>query len=149
MAFAIGLHRGVRPSRLGVVGPALLASAASGCCSPRSSRCGEDAAGVTYDPGGHVVAGVMFFVTSAIGLIVLSRRLARDPRWRSIAAYVLSAGVVAVAGFVAMGALVMPDEAPLHEWAGLGQRLLIVVVLFPCRIVLSVRLLRAAGERQR
>ena len=58
----------------------------------------QDAAGVSYDPGGHVVAGVMFFLASATGLVVLSRRLARDPRWRSIAANVLSAGVAAYEG---------------------------------------------------
>lgn len=44
--------------------------------------------------------------------------------------------------------LVMPDDAPLHDWAGLAQRLLILVVLFPCRIVLSLRLLQVeSGER--
>jgi len=41
-----------------------------------------------------------------------------------------------------------PSEAPLHDWAGLAQRLLILVVLFPCRIVLSLRLLQVeSGER--
>jgi hypothetical protein len=87
-------------------------------------------------------------VSSAVGLIVLSRRLARDPRWQSIATYTRMAGAVSVVGFVVMGALVMPDDAPLHEWAGLAQRLLILVVLFPCRVVLSLRLLQvASGER--
>jgi hypothetical protein len=58
------------------------------------------------------------------------------------------AGAVSVVGFVVMGAIVMPDDAPLHEWAGLAQRLLILVVLFPSRIVLSLRLLQVArGER--
>ncbi len=107
----------------------------------------QDSAGVTYDPGGHIVAGIAFFLSSAVGLIVLSRRLAGDPRWRSLAAYTLVAGVVALAGFVAMGALVMPDEAPLHDWAGLAQRALILVVLFPCRMVLSARLLQVANGR--
>jgi uncharacterized protein (DUF983 family) len=58
------------------------------------------------------------------------------------------AGAVSIVGFVVMGAIVMPDDAPLHEWAGLAQRLLVLVVLFPCRIVLSLRLLQvASGER--
>jgi hypothetical protein len=39
----------------------------------------------------------------------------------------------------------MPDDAPLHEWAGLAQRIVILAVLFPARIVLSLRLLRLAG----
>jgi hypothetical protein len=104
----------------------------------------EDAAGVTYDPGGHIVGGVMFFMTSAVGLIVLSRRIANDARWSRLATYTLVAGIIALAGFVAGGVLVMPDDAPLHQWAGLFQRALILVVLFPCRIVLSLRLRRVA-----
>jgi hypothetical protein len=88
-------------------------------------------------------------VSSAVGLIVLSRRLARDPRWLSIATYTRMAGAVSVVGFVVMGALVMPDDAPLHEWAGLAQRLLILVVLFPCRVVLSLRLLQVASGNGR
>ena len=81
----------------------------------------EDANGVTYDPGGHVVAGVMFFLTSAIGLVVLSRRLARDPPLAGLDVHA-GRGPGAVAGFVLMGAFVMPDDAPLHDWAGLAQR---------------------------
>jgi hypothetical protein len=86
----------------------------------------------------------MFFGTSAAALIVLSRRLARDPRWRGIAMYVRAAGVLAVASFVFMGAFVMPDDAPLHDWAGLAQRAVILVVLFPARVVLGLGLLKVA-----
>jgi Protein of unknown function (DUF998) len=106
----------------------------------------EDAAGVVYDPGGHMVAGLLFFPTSMVALIVLSRRLAHDTRWRSLATYCLAAGVVGIVGVVASGILTMPDDAPLHHWAGLTQRLLILAVLFPCRIVLSGQLLRVAGQ---
>jgi hypothetical protein len=104
----------------------------------------EDAGGVTYDPGGHIVAGVTFFLTSAVGLIVLSRRIANDPRWSGVATYTLVAGITALAGFVVGGMFVMPDDAPLHQWAGLFQRSLILLVIFPCRVVLSLRLLRLA-----
>lgn len=145
IAFAVGLHRGLLPTRAGIVGPTLLFISGIGALLAAAFPLREDAAGVTYDPGGHIVAGTTFFLSSAIGLIVLSRRLARDPRWRGLATYTLGAGIVAQAGFVVMGVLVMPDDAPLHDWAGLGQRLLILVVLFPCRIVLSVRLLRVAS----
>jgi hypothetical protein len=51
---------------------------------------------------------------------------------------------VALAGFLAGGALFMPDDAPLHDWIGLYQRMIVLGVLFPCRIVLSLRLLRTA-----
>jgi hypothetical membrane protein len=143
-AFAIGLHRGVRRSVGGVAGPALLLVSSVGLVLAAVFPLREDAGGVTYDPGGHIIAGLMFFLSSAIGLIVLSRRLAHDPPWRSLATYVLASGVLAQAGFVLMGLLVMPDDAPLHDWAGLAQRALILIVLFPPRIVLAIRLLEVS-----
>jgi hypothetical protein len=102
----------------------------------------EDAAGVTYDPGGHFVAGVTFFLSSAVGLVLLSRRLSHDARWRGLAGYTLGCGLAAVVGFVVLGGLTGPDGAPLHDWAGLAQRVVVLGVLFPCRISLAVRLLR-------
>jgi hypothetical membrane protein len=106
IAFAVGLHRGLRPTRAGAAGPALLVVSGIGLLLAASFPLREDATGTTYDPGGHVIAGVTFFLSSAAGLIVISRRLARDPRWRGIAPYVLAAGIVALAGFVAMGVFV-------------------------------------------
>jgi hypothetical membrane protein len=147
IAFAVGLQLGLRRTRLGLLGPALLLVSGIGLLLAAGFPLQEDAAGVTYDPGGHLIAGLIFFLTSAVGLITLSRRLARDPSWQSLASYSLAAGVVSLLGFVAMGILVMPDDAPLHEWAGLAQRMLIVLVLFPCRVVLSMRLLRVAKRQ--
>jgi hypothetical membrane protein len=147
IAFAVGLQFGVRQSRAGIIGPAMLFISGIGLVLAAAFPLREDAAGLTYDPGGHFVAGLLFFLSSAIGLIVLSRRLARDPGWRSLARYALIAGVLAQVSFVLMGVLVMPDEAALHDWAGLAQRLVILLVLFPCRVILSIRLLRVATER--
>lgn len=146
IAFAVGLHRGVRPSRTGIVGPALLVISGIGSLLAAIFPLREDAAGVTYDPGGHKVAAATFFLASALGLIVLSRRIASDARWRGIAAYTLGAGLVALAGFLAGGALVMRDDAPLHDWFGLYQRVLLLAVIFACRIVLSLRLLRISTQ---
>ncbi|MEP6759837.1 MAG: DUF998 domain-containing protein [Sporichthyaceae bacterium] len=145
LAFAVGLHRGLRPTRAGVIGPALMFVSGIGLLLAAVFPLREDAAGVTYDPGGHFVAGMMFFGTSAAALIVVSRRLAHDPRWQNIAMYVRGAGVLTLASFVVMGALVMPDDAALHDWAGLAQRAVILIVLFPARVVLGFRLLRVAG----
>jgi hypothetical membrane protein len=148
IAFAVGLHRGLRPTKAGIAGPALLFVSGIGLLLAAVFPLREDAAGVTYDPGGHIVAGFMFFITSAVGLVVVSRRVARDPRWRGMATYTLAAGIVAFAGFLAGGALVMPDDAPLHDWAGLYQRVLVLAVVFPCRIVLSLRLLQVVRGRR-
>jgi hypothetical membrane protein len=144
--FALGLHRGVGRTRTGILGPALLAVTGIALVLAGTFPLREDAAGVVYDPGGHVVAGLLFFPSSMVALIVLSRRLANDSRWRSLASYCLAAGVVGIVGVVASGILAVPDDAPLHHLAGLTQRLLILAVLFPCRIVLSGRLRRVAGQ---
>jgi hypothetical membrane protein len=149
LALAVGLHRGLRRIRGGLAGPALLGVSGVGLLLAAVFPLQQDAMGEVYDPGGHAVAGTMFFATSAIALVVLSRRLAGDPRWRAIAGYVLVAGVLAVIGFVVMGRLVIPDGAPLHEWAGLAQRALILLVLFPARIVLGLRLLQVTRAAER
>jgi hypothetical membrane protein len=140
--FAVGLHRGLRPTRRGIAGPALLFVSGIGLLLAAAFPLREDAAGVTYDPGGHVVAGLMFFNSSAIALVVLSRRMARDQRWRGLSTYTLTAGALAIVSVFVMGALVMPDDSVLHHWAGLAQRAIILLVLFPCRVVLSARLLK-------
>jgi hypothetical membrane protein len=148
IAFAVGFHRGVRPSRAGAVGPALFVVSGVGLLGAAIFPLSKDAAGVTHYPAGHVVAGTAFFLSSALALIVVSRRLGRDPRWRSLATYTLAVGVAAVAGGIVMNVLVMPDDASLHDFAGLVQRLIILVVLFPCRIALSLRLLQVASGRR-
>src|SRR5918994_2857436 len=107
----------------------------------------EDAAGATYDPGGHQISGTLFFASSFIALIALSHRCAADPRWRNIAGWMLAAGVLAALSFPLMGALVIPDDALLHDMAGLAQRLIVVVLLFPARIALAFRLLRVSRQR--
>jgi len=80
MGYAVGIHLGVRPRTGGIIGPGLLFVSGIGLLLAAIFPLREDAAGVTYDPGGHIVAGITFFLSSALGLVVLSRRLARDPR---------------------------------------------------------------------
>jgi hypothetical membrane protein len=142
MIFAVGLHRGLAPSRAGIVGPVALFISGAANVLAAIFPLREDAAGPTYDPGGHQVAGTLFFASSFIALIALSRRCAADPRWRNVAGWMLAAGLLAALSFPLMGALVIPDDAPLHDWAGLAQRLIVLVLLFPARIALAIRLLR-------
>jgi hypothetical membrane protein len=144
IAYAVGLHLGVRPTRAGVVGPAILAWSGVGLVLAGVLPLREDAAGVTYDATGlHIVNGMIFFLSLGPGLITMSRRLARDPRWRNLATYALATGIALLIMFVAFGRLVAPDDAPLHPWAGLAQRVAIAV-WFACTITLALRLLRAA-----
>lgn len=144
-AFAIGLHLGVRRSRAGVVGPAIMAWTGVGAVLAAVFPLREDAAGLTVDPTGlHRPNAVLFFLSVGVGLVVLSRRLARDPRWAGLAAYTLVTGVVAVVLFVGLPLLVLPEDGALHAWAGLYQRA-VLAVWFPCLLVLALRLRRVAN----
>lgn len=144
LLFAVGLHRGVRPARAGIAGPGLFVASAFGLVVAALFPLAQDTDGTFYDPGGHAVAGVTFFSTTALALLALAPRLARDGRWRSLARYTRAAGAVAAVGFVVTGVLVIPESAPLHDLAGLVQRVLVLGVILPCRVVLSVRMLRLA-----
>jgi hypothetical membrane protein len=144
MVFAVGLHRGLPPTRAGIVGPVALFISGAASVLAAIFPLREDATGATYDPGGHQIAGMLFFASSAVALIALSRRCAVDPRSHAVSAWLLGAGVMAALSFPLMGTLVIPDDAPLHDWAGLAQRLIVLVLLFPARIALAVRLLRVA-----
>lgn len=79
------------------------------------------------------------------GAVRVSERVSER---RSVIAAGAAAGITGVALFMLMGAFVVPEEAPLHTWAGLAQRIVILLVLFPCTVILTFRLLRvtrAAG----
>jgi hypothetical protein len=143
IVFAVGLHRSTNPSRGGLAGPLLLGVSGVANLVAATVPVRLDTSGATYIPTGHVVGGTMFFATAAASLVVLSFRLRKDARWSGLATYTFTSGVVAVIAFFVMGALVVPDDAPLHEYAGIGQRTVVCVVL-ACRAVLALRLLRVA-----
>lgn len=149
IAFAVGLHRGVRPARAAVAGPAILAWNGVGLMLAGVFPLREDAAGVTYDPlGVHTVNGAIFFLGIGVGLTVLSRRLAGDARWRGLAGYVLATGIALLVLFVALVALVRPAGAVLHPWLGLAQRTVLAIWLL-CIVVLVLRLWRIASAARR
>ena len=74
IAFAVGLHLGLRPTRWGVIGPSLLVLSGMALVWAAEFPQREDAAGLTYDPGLHIVGCLTYFLSSALGLIVVSRR---------------------------------------------------------------------------
>jgi len=77
----------------------------------------------------------------------MSRRMAGDPRWRSLATYTLATGVAIVILFVALFALTRLPDMPLYGFAGIVQRPT-VAVWFACTLVLALRLsrLNAKGD---
>jgi hypothetical membrane protein len=152
IAFAIGLHLGMRRAPAGVIGPAILAWNGVGLLLAAVFPLREDARGLTYDPNGlHTADSIVFFLSIGIGLIVISRRVATDEKWRGLAGYTLTTGIALVVMFAVSGVLVQPVAAPLHRWAGLAQRA-ILGIWFPCLVILALRLLRvarAAGQPAR
>ena len=130
IAAAIGLHLGLRPSRSGVLGPALLAL----------SGVGPVLAGVTAPVPVHFA---LTFLSAGIGLLVLSRRMARDPRWDSLAGYALATGVAILVVIPIHSALALPEGGPLHRWWGLLNWSALALWV-TCTAVLAGRLLRVA-----
>jgi hypothetical membrane protein len=140
--YTVGMHRGVKATPGGVIGFMLLMVSGVGIVLAGVFSWKMVDGRPTETPP-HVAAAVMSFAATAAGLIVFSRRLKADPRWRDLAAYTLSSGVVVLLLFVTLGWLAIEDDAPLHPWAGLLQRV-ICAVWFTCTIVLAVRLRRLA-----
>jgi hypothetical membrane protein len=143
IAFAAGLHKGMRPARKasqGAAGAAFLAMGGVGVIVVGAfSWTLVD--GVLIEPPPHVVGAITTFASTGLGLVRLSRRMAEDPGWRDLASYTKATGLAVLVLFVAVGFFAVDAGTPLHPWAGLLQRLL-CVVWFSCLIVLAVRLRR-------
>jgi hypothetical membrane protein len=138
IAYAVGLHLGMRSTRLGLIGPALLVLSGLGLLVAGAFPA-RDASGAFSVGPGHMTGAFIAFLGAGTGLIAISRRMVRDPRWRSVGTYALASGIAILVLFFATGRLAVPDDAPLHQWAGLLQRAT-VAVWFPCTIVLALRL---------
>ncbi|MGH8925467.1 MAG: DUF998 domain-containing protein [Acidimicrobiia bacterium] len=147
IAFALGLHRAVRPAKAGVAGPAILLWSGIGLILSAVFPLRDAPGGGWYDPTGlHTINGTIFFLSLGIGLIVISRRLARDPAWRGLSKYALWTGAGLLLMAVVFSVLVRPDGAPLHAMAGLVQRITIAG-WFACIVTLGIRLRRIASSQ--
>ena len=94
--------------------------------------------GVPTETAPHVVGAITAFAATGLGFIVFSRRMNADARWHDLAAYTMYSGIAVLVLFVTVGFFAVDDGAPLHAWAGLLQRIL-VVVWFACTAVLALR----------
>jgi len=100
----------------------------------------QDLDGQTYDPTGmHQPNGAVFFLSTWVGLAILTWCLRSDAHWRGLTRYTLIATVALAGLFITMAVFGIPSDAPLHPWAGLLQRV-VLVVWFPCLIALAIRL---------
>jgi hypothetical membrane protein len=142
-AFTIGVHRSIQPTRYGAVGIASLFASCIGLVIAGLFPWIR-VNGVPTETAPHVVGAVLSFCGASIGLIALSRGMAADPRWESLATYVLATGVTMLILFIALGAFAIGEGTPLHPWAGLLQRVL-VCIWFACFIAIALRALRIAA----
>ena len=144
-AFTIGLHNGIRATRFGAIGILLLLVSCLGILLAGLFPW-INLNGVPTETPQHVVGAVLTFSGASTGLVVLSRRMSTDPRWHSLSAYVLGTGIVMVILFIVVGFFAVDAGTPFHSWAGLLQRLL-VVVWVTCQLVMARRLLRLARDQ--
>lgn len=138
MAFAWGLHRGVQPAARTNAGLALLLMGGLGVVLAGVFPW-RMVDGVPTEPLAHVVGAITAFAATGLGLIVFSRRMMADPRWRDLAPYTMYTGIVVLLLFVVVGFFAVDAGTPFHPWAGLLQRVL-CGVWFACLVVLAVRL---------
>ena len=119
IAYAKGLHLGVRSSRWGLVSVGFLVLS-----------------------GIRVMWGGLLPATDATSSFD-ENRLLHIPgfRWKSLTTYALLSGIAMLVLIVVGGALVRPPGSPLHAWFGLFQWVLLAVWL-PCAVVLALGLLR-------
>ena len=143
-AFAIGLNDAILPTRFGFLGIALLLANSLGIFMAGLFPW-INVNGVPTETPPHVVAAVLTFSSASIGLGVLSHRMTADPLWHDLSAYVFGTGLVMLLLFIAVGGFAIDEGTPLHRWAGLLQRVLVMVWVV-CLLVMARRILRLARE---
>ena len=143
VGFAFALHKAINGGSGSALGPILIgvfgvSSAGLSGVFPCDALCeGVDAAGKL-----HLITSLIGFVSFAIGLIVVSRRMKKAERWQTWGRYTLITGILAFVLFFVAGAA-GGDEADGLD--GLLQRIfianfLIWILLTGLRIVRSTDL---------
>ena len=145
--FTIELHRTLQRTRFGLIGIVLLLASCLGLLIAGFFPWIR-VDGVPTETGPHVVGAILTFVGASTGFIALSRRINADPLWRSLAPYVLATGIVMLIMFVVLGAFAIGEGTPLHPWAGLLQRV-VVLVWFACTSVIAFRAQRLRRDATR
>ena len=142
IVFAVGIHRGLRTTRGGSPDRSCSASPAWLRWPRGRSRCNWTTPVTSTTPVDTPLPGSRSSSPARWRSWSCPGGSPRIPRGHAWPRWTLGAGIACLVGFVVMGSLVIPDDAPLHDWAGLGQRVIILLALFPARIALSIRLLK-------
>lgn len=146
IAFALGLHRAVRPGKTASQGGAGAALLAMGGVSVLAAGAfpWKMIDGVPTETPPHVVAAIVAFASTGLGFMRISNRLAGDTAWKDLASYTRLTGGAVLILFIALGFFAVDPGTPLNQWAGLLQRIL-CLVWFACVVVLSRRLMRSGA----
>jgi hypothetical protein len=137
IAFAVGLHRGVRVAGPGVVASVLIGVSGLGMVVAALFPLTEDASDFAAEV--RDANNTVFGLSVGAGLILMSWRLIRDVRWRGVADYVALTGVAWLVMARVTGAVAESGQAPY----GLMRRAMLGIWL-SCVVVLAVRLRRMA-----
>jgi hypothetical membrane protein len=145
IAFAVGLHLGVRPARAGVVGPAIVAWDGVALVVAGAFPLRTAAEGFGYQPNAvYGLNNTIFGLSLGIGPMVLSRRLARDASWHDLASYVLATGITVLLLSVGTGVLAGSHGGQvLAPWYGLLRRVTVAAWLMGI-VIVALRLRRLA-----
>lgn len=135
LLFARGVAAQFPDGKASRAGPILLAIV--GCCLLGSGPFVMDAGTapfprMTLHSQVHHLLGAVVFSLGPASAFVFLRRFRSDPRWRSLWAWTLLAGIVMVVAVVLLKIATLPPPAPpnaLSPWSGVIQRLLIVALM--------------------
>ena len=145
LVFATALHRAIAPSRRGAVGPFLLQLTGIGLLWAAVFPLQRDDEGALYDPGLHWFGGTLYFAVAAVAVIALIPRMHGDERWRSLVPFTVVVAVLLVASVPIMAGLTIPEGAPLHDYVGLNQLIILLAVRFPWQLAVAARMLRTSA----
>jgi hypothetical membrane protein len=126
LVFSIGLA--VAPLRGfgSIIGPLLLAVSASGLILAGFFPM-DKIAGVAVDTPVHTVGALMAFAGAGAGLFFSSLAFSRTAGFREAAMRVRLAGLAVAGLFLVFAHYAKPEDAPLHLYAGLLQRVIILI----------------------
>jgi hypothetical protein len=124
--FALALHRELRPTPRGALGPQLLGTAGVALALLASPTDPTLAGGPRTVPGLlHDAAFVLLGLTLLPGMLLLGARMRRDPRWRWHGAYTWATLALAAPAFALKGAAFYLFLVSAMLWfAATGARLL-------------------------
>ena len=143
IALVAALHRSVRQAHRGDAGHVLLVIGGA-ALAMNAAFPWRMVDGVAAEPTTHAASAITTFLATALGMMVVSRRMTTDERWRDLAGYTRWSGALVLVLFFVLGFFAIEDSAPLHRWTGLIQRVL-VAVWFGWMIVVALRI-RAGGR---